>query len=136
MAQAERSQDKSTMARVRKTAADLHRAAGKKAEARALAEKASALLEDDLPASDAIGVITTLLACGVQDDALIGQAVELVPHALIEPETWWELPILLSYVKKLKSKHPGAINAAALSITIAAAAQRPDCAELAKQLKG
>jgi hypothetical protein len=136
LAQAERSKERPAMARVRKVAADVHRVAGKNAEARALALKAREVLDDDLPPGDAIGVITALLACGVVEDALVAQAIELVPHALSDPETWWELAALLPFVKKAKGKKSAALDAAALAITIAAAGQRPDCAELVKQLRG
>jgi hypothetical protein len=41
----------------------------------------------------------------------------------------------LPFIKKLKAKSPAALDAGALAATVAAAAQRPDCAELVKKLK-
>jgi hypothetical protein len=136
LAQAERSKDKTALARVRKVVADVQRAAGKKAEARATVERARELVNDDLPAPDVVGLIATLLACGVEDDALVAHAVELVPHALSDPETWWELPILLPYVKKVKTRNPKALDPGAIGVLLGAASQRGDCLEWVKQLRG
>ncbi len=136
VAQAERSGDAAANARVRKMAADAYLALGKVAEARTLAGDAHAALSTNDAPEDALGVLVTLLSCGQGDDAVVALAVLHAAAALSAMQAWWELPRLLPHVKRVMEKAGAhAIDAAALAVTLAAAAQRADCAALVAQIR-
>lgn len=132
--QADRSGSSAAVVRVKKAAADALLAVGKLAEAKVVVEQAKAALTDASP-DDAFGVLVTLLVAGADDDALVAQAVTYASASLPDMSAWWELPRLLPHVKKTLDRAPGAIDAAALAALLAAATQRPDCAELVGEIR-
>jgi hypothetical protein len=133
-AQAQRSEASTAIVRVKKSAADALLAIGKITESRALAEDAT----HDLPdagRADAFGVLVTLLATGVDDDEIVAQAVTQASASLPEMSAWWELPRLLPHVKRTLQRAPESFEPTALAALLAAAAQRPDCAELVAEIR-
>jgi tetratricopeptide (TPR) repeat protein len=126
--------ERDTLVRVARAAGEACALLGRREEARAAFERALEIARGGVggeprpPAADLLGILLGLKDGGREDDALLLEAIALVPAALDDADAWWDLARLLPGAIALaeRGRLADPALAAAARRLARAAAQRPD----------
>jgi tetratricopeptide (TPR) repeat protein len=145
---AEASGERDSLIRVLRSVGEAHLMLNRPADALRYLRRAMNVIDEavsektPVAPEDHLGVLVGLLDCGGADDAVMLQALELLPPALVDPNAWWELPRLLVHVSNglqrgsppMKEDQRHALDRL-LPDCLVAAVQRADCAKVAAQIE-